>query len=125
MISSPAVALHWNKLLSSSSSTSAACTVYCVPVAPSIKSVLSYGGVTKSVVSLYQEYVITFLPVATQDRVTDPPGSTVCESGCDVNLNVSRPKKEGILETDESFQNKTLYFSDGKLINAPELLFQE
>ena len=60
----------------------------------------------KSVVSLYQEYVIPVLPVATQDRETDPPGLTVCDSGCDVNLNISRPKKEGIIETDESFENK-------------------
>ena len=79
----------------------------------------------KSVASLYQEYVIPVLPVATQDRVTDPPGLTVCDSGCDVNLNISSPEKVDILETDESFQNKTLYFSDGKLIDAPELLFQE
>ena len=81
MISSPAVALHWNKLPSISPSTSAAFSIYRVPVAPFIKSVLSLGGVEKPVPSLYQEYVIPVLPVATQDRVTDPPGLTGFDSG--------------------------------------------
>ena len=92
----PAVALHWNKLLSSFWSTSAACIVYCVPVSPLIKSLVSLGGVEKSVVRLYQEYVIPVLPAATQDRVTDPPGLTVFDSGWEVNLNISSPEEEGI-----------------------------
>ena len=87
----PAVALHWNKLSSPLSSTSAACTTYCVPVAPLIKSFVSLGGVVKPLPSLYQEYVIPVLPVATQDRVTVPPELTARDSGCDVNLNISGP----------------------------------
>ena len=57
---------------------------------PLIKSVL-LGGILKFVSSLYQEYVIPDLPVATHDRVTDPPGFTVCETGWEVNLNISGP----------------------------------
>ena len=49
------------------------------------------GGIEKSVSSLYQEYVIPDLPVATHDNVTDPPGFTFCETGSDVNLNISGP----------------------------------
>ena len=97
IISSPAVALHWNKLSFVLSSTSAASTTYSVPVAALIKSFVSFGGVVKPVPSWYQEYVIPVLPVATQDRVTVPPGLTVCDSGCDVNLNISGPDDRKIL----------------------------
>ena len=93
----PAVALHWNNLSSPLSSSSAASTSYSVPVAPLIKSVASLGGVEKCLPSWYQEYVIPVLPVATQDRVTVPPELTVCDTGCDVNLNISGPDDRKIL----------------------------